>query len=400
MADFGLFDPLGTGREGKRVRRSPALAWVGVVALIAVVPAGVFLVRDPLSGGEPVAVATIGRPTPTRAPPPPQAPAIAAADATGEAAAPRLGDGEVEIQNGVRIVRPKGKGAGGSLVLHVPSADSPALAAPDPRLLEATSYGLLPKIGPDGSRPATVYARPEGLDASAAGRPKLAILIGGMGLDARATAEAATGLPGPVTFGFAPFGDDLDGQARRVRDAGHEVVLQLPMEDYGQAVDAKARALAVEAPNNGERLRWLLGRFAGYAGVGNHLGGRFLADEGALLPVLREVAIRGLYFFDDGTARRSLATASGADLGLPIVRADVVLDVKADPTAIAEALSRLEALARERGVAVGSASAVASSLAVLTRYAAAAPGRGFDLVPVSAALRLLPGAARSVGARP
>ncbi len=38
------------------------------------------------------------------------------------------------------------------------------------------------------------------------GRPKITILLGGMGLNARLTDKAIKDLPGDVSFGFAPYG--------------------------------------------------------------------------------------------------------------------------------------------------------------------------------------------------
>jgi polysaccharide deacetylase 2 family uncharacterized protein YibQ len=51
-----------------------------------------------------------------------------------------------------------------------------------------------------------------------------------MGLSPRATEAAIAGLPGAVTLGFAPYGADLARQTVLAREAGHELVLEIPME--------------------------------------------------------------------------------------------------------------------------------------------------------------------------
>ena len=50
-----------------------------------------------------------------------------------------------------------------------------------------------------------------------------------------------------------------------------------------------------------DNLAWLMGRFAGYAGVMNYMGAQLIADGQALGPVMAELARRGLVFLDDGS---------------------------------------------------------------------------------------------------
>jgi uncharacterized protein len=137
---------------------------------------------------------------------------------------------------------------------------------------------------------------------------------------------------------------------------------------------------------NIDNLTWLMSRFAGYAGVANFLGGKLTADAKALTPVLHEIAARGLFYFDDGTSSQSLAMALAPGQALAAARADVVLDSTAEPEAIEAALGRLEAIARDKGVAIGVASALPPSIATIGRFARALEARGIALVPLSAAM--------------
>jgi uncharacterized protein len=61
-----------------------------------------------------------------------------------------------------------------------------------------------------------------------------------------------------------------------------------------------------------------------------------------------------------------------------------VLDATPTPAEIDNALAKLESIARERGVAVGVASALPASIDRIAHWAKAAAGRGIVLVPVSA----------------
>ena len=69
---------------------------------------------------------------------------------------------------------------------------------------------------------------------------------------------------------------------------------------------------------------------------------------------------------------------------MPFVKAEVVLDAAPTPGEIDRALGRLEALARERGAAVGFASALPAGIDRIAKWAKAASSRGIVLVPISA----------------
>ena len=101
-----------------------------------------------------------------------------------------------------------------------------------------------------------------------------------------------------------------------------------------------------------------MSRFQGYVGVTNLMGARFTATEPALAPVLREIGKRGLIYFDDGSSPRSLAGQIAGASNVPFAKADTVLDAVPTAAEIDSALARLEATARSRGVAVGTASAL------------------------------------------
>lgn len=344
---------------------------------------------DPM-GGEPYALVPVEvRVAPDPLPDRPDAGASAQdGPKTSQSAA------EVEMQSGVSVVRGDGTAAPGAIVIRVP--DEPAAIklnpAPDPRLVERTRFGILPRIGPDGARAAQVYARPASPTGAAPSGakplPRIALVVGGLGIGEAVTADAVAKLPAPVTLAFAPYGGDLERHVTRARDNGHEVMLQAPMEpfDYPDN-DPGPHTLTARAPtqDNLDKLRWVMGRFTGYVGLVNFMGAKLTCDEAALAPVLREVSGRGLVFLDDGSSSRSVVTSVGASLKLATARADAVIDGVPRPEAVDRELGRLEDLARERGLAVGSASALPLTVERIARWAKGLEARGIRLVPVSSA---------------
>jgi len=268
----------------------------------------------------------------------------------------------------------------------IPSAQD-ARAPVDRRLLENSPHGAIPRIASNGARPAEVYARAaKPLPGQKAG-PRVAIVLGGLGISANVTDQAIENLPGPVTLAFPPYGAEVDRAVTRARAEGHEVLLQVPMEpfDYPDNDPGPQTLLtSLSADQNVDRLHWLMSRFQGYVGIANYMGARFTTSAQALAPVLKETAKRGLIYVDDGSSPRSLADQMAGANNLPFAKSQIALDVVPTPAHIDQALTRLEAMARERGTAVGFASALPASIERIAQWAKAAEGRGVLLVPISA----------------
>ncbi|MCW6510104.1 divergent polysaccharide deacetylase family protein [Lichenifustis flavocetrariae] len=300
-----------------------------------------------------------------------------------------LSAAEAEHESGVKVVRPPGSSAFPGTFIPVPQTETLALApAPDSRLVERGRYGFLPRRAPDGTRPADVYARPVSLDgALGTHAPRIALFVGGMGLNRMLTAAAAQALPPAVTFGFAPYGGDLGQQVENTRALGHEAVLQVPMESFN-ASDGSSMPRLLETADPArvtlDNLHWQMSRFSGYVGVSSFLGGKFTADAAAFSPVLKDIAARGLFYLDDGTAPRNLAATLGPSLGVPTLRADVVIDALGEPEAIDAGLKKLEAVARSKGSALGATTGLPTTVDRVAAFATALAGRGIALVPASA----------------
>ncbi len=263
--------------------------------------------------------------------------------------------------------------------------------APVKALVETSAYGPLPKVAPDGKKPADVYARPAPADPAAekiVGR--IAILVVGLGLSEATTQEAIDKLPDTISLAFGPYGRNVQDWAARARSGGHEILLQIPLEPYDYPDnDPGPHTLltSLSEDENLQRLHWLMTRFTGYVGLTNNMGAKFAAAQAAFLPVLEEARTRGLIYLDDGTGARSAATQIASDSGLLYQTAQVRIDAVPDAVEIRKALGRLEVLARERGAAVGVASSLPLTIAEIRQWADGLAARDIALIPVSAVAR-------------
>lgn len=259
---------------------------------------------------------------------------------------------------------------------------------PDPELVKMGRNGPLPIIGAGGRRPREVYARP--FDASDP-RPRIALVIGGLGLSRSMTESAIRTLPPEVTVSFTPYAKDLQLMVNAARAAGHEVLLELPMEpfDYPHNDPGPYTLLTASDPDeNLDKLDWLLSRFTGYAGVVSDQGDRMLSALDDLKPVLVALNSRGLYFLDQGKAKRSMVGMIGRETGLAWAQAVSTIDQRASRKGIDLRLLQLEEVAREKGSAIGVGDAFPVTIERIKAWAESLEAKGVVLAPVSAALAM------------
>ena len=254
----------------------------------------------------------------------------------------------------------------------------------DPALIEDSATGPLPRVAADGRTPLAAYARPFAANDI---RPRIALVIRGLGVGSSNTALALTQLSPEINFAFVPFASDLQGDVDKARGAGHEIMLELPMEPFDfPDSDPGPHALlaAASSEENVKRLDWSLSRATGYVGVMNLLGGRFMGEERAIEPILEAVSKRGLLFFDNGASSSSVAITAARHVKAPIATGTMTLDSVQTQAAIDAKLADLETAARQDGFAIGVASAYPVTIARIGEWATNAGARGFHLVPVSA----------------
>jgi polysaccharide deacetylase 2 family uncharacterized protein YibQ len=382
------------GQETVRRKRRFRLPFTGIQALAVLLGlflatfAGFALFHDDPLGGEPMTRIAIRPPNPAEE-------KLAAAPASGsEAGAKSAAKQAAPSEQKTITIIDGSSGARHDVAISGEASDKAAvdgaparMAGIDPRLLEKSRYGMIPVVA-DGLKPFTVYAA-EADRAKAAKMPVVAIVVGGLGVGAAKTTDAIMKLPAAVTLAFTPYGSDPTKLAERARAQRHEILLQIPMEpfDYPDNDPGPQTLLTTLAPEqNLDRLYWHLSRFQGYAGIANFMGARFVVTDAAMQPIVREAAKRGLGYFDDGSAPRSVAPSLAAALTMPFARADAAIDAVPTAAEIDRALGRLEALAKERGTAIGVASALPISIERISVWTKALEGHGIMLVPLTTAM--------------
>jgi uncharacterized protein len=269
-----------------------------------------------------------------------------------------------------------------------PGRDTPGpISDPDPAMLEPMANDpklLLPRISIDGRAPMAAYAA--GFDVSTL-RPRVGILIAGIGMSDGNSLAAIKSLPGGVTLAISPYAGDISHLLSVARSYEHEYLVSVPMEPEGYPVndpdDHFALMTSLPPPENLSRLRAILGRVTGYVGVTNALGPmrgeRLTSMADQFDAVLEEMGKRGLLFLDARTGQKTQAYAWNRSV-------DLVLDD--DPLDAAMLDKRLDALTRralDKGSALGIVSAPRPvAVERVTAWANTLASKGLALAPVSA----------------
>ena len=249
----------------------------------------------------------------------------------------------------------------------------------------------LPRPGPDGTLPMRVYAAYADPKEQ---RPRVGVLLAGLGMNQADSLAAIRELPPDISLAVSPYAPAPSGLLAAARQAGHEVLVSIPMEPEGYPLNDEGNmALRTTLPEmeNRHRLEWSLSRLRGYVGATGALGAlhgeRFGGVPELMAPVLDQLAQRGLLYIDP----RPGAPAPPGVVGRSV---DLVLDAPGNG-GMEAALERLERLAREHGSALGLISLSPAAIEALSVWTRALDSKQLALTPVSALAATPPGAQKA-----
>ena len=271
-------------------------------------------------------------------------------------------------------------------VITLPPRNANALPALRDDLLRDGKFGAVPAPAADGTTPFAYYRRPAGPRGD---RRPISVIVGGLGINPTLTRRAITELPPEVTLSFAAHAPNLQDWIVEARQAGHEALLELPMESAGFDVSEPGanRALRADASvaANADNLLRQLSRAQGYAGVVNYNGDRVLPRSDLMAPVLSELDRAGLAFFSDGSVDAPSLPALATATGLPYAQSFGLIDPSPDSTVIAARLSTLTQQAKAGDAALGVGFAYPQTIDALKGWSATLANEDLVLVPASAA---------------
>ncbi len=254
---------------------------------------------------------------------------------------------------------------------------------PDPALVEDSEQGPLPIISQDGRQAWRVYSRPFNVLDS---RPKVAIVLTRLGQNPEVI-RAAIRLPGVVTLAFLPQTRKLEEWVKEARDAGHEVLISLPMEplDFPRSDPGPYTLLTtLDQVENVRRLEWVLSRTTGYVGVTNFQGSRFASDSRAFRPIMNELKRRGLLFLDARSSVVSVTPQLIKSTGIAGETADKFIDTETSELRILASLEEVGEIARNTGSAIAVGEPYPVTIGTVREWLKRLDEEGLVAVPLTA----------------
>lgn len=183
-------------------------------------------------------------------------------------------------------------------------------------------------------------------------KPVVAIVIDDMGVSQRRTKDI-TSLQAPLTASFLTYSSNLAPQIENARQAGHEIMIHVPMEAQ-KKVDTAPDVLTTQMTPEELRQNFsaMLAKFHGIKGVNNHMGSKLTEDEPRMEVIMDVLKKHNLFFLDSKTSAKSKAETAAKNRRVAYGHRHVFLDNNNDKAYILGQLALTEKLARKNGYAI------------------------------------------------
>lgn len=184
-----------------------------------------------------------------------------------------------------------------------------------------------------------------------------AVIIDDFGNKMKGTQEMMK-LPFKITVAVMPFLPTTKADAEAAHQAGHDVIVHLPMEPLtGRASWLGPGAIMVDLEDDEirRRVHAALDDVPYAVGINNHMGSKVTSNEHVMRLVLEVCRERRVFFLDSHTNYRSVAGKIASELGVPSLDNHLFLDDVRTSSHIKKQLGLLckHSQEQEYGIAIG-----------------------------------------------
>jgi hypothetical protein len=181
-------------------------------------------------------------------------------------------------------------------------------------------------------------------------KAKMAFILDDLGFHRAGTKEALK-INRPITVAVLPFRPYSTQEAKSFKEAGHQVLLHLPMEPVSET-NPGAGAIYTDMTEDEikDQLRKDIADLGiEVAGVNNHMGSKATADERVMKIVLGYLQERGIFFVDSSTAPRSAVPVAAQAVGEQYALNHLFIDNVDQKDSVKKAINKLARIALEKG---------------------------------------------------
>ena len=211
------------------------------------------------------------------------------------------------------------------------------------------------EVYPDEVIPDEVVLLPPQIKPLGPKRAQIAIIIDDIGYDPAITVKLLQ-LKGPLTFSILPYAPYKTALSKKLKAAGAEIMLHLPMEPtqyprvnpgYGALLTNMTQKQLME------NLLQNLNAIKGIQGVNNHMGSKLTQFPALIYKIMAVIKERKLFFIDSLTSVNSKCKLTAGLLKIPFAQRDVFLDYQQSAEVVRKQLRVLVRLAYLHGQAIG-----------------------------------------------
>ena len=218
-------------------------------------------------------------------------------------------------------------------------------------------------------------------------KKKIAIIIDDIGCDLAPVRELLS-VDAPIAFSILPYCPYSLEASEMIHRTGKEVLLHLPMEPHAYPEVKPGPGtllLSMEDHELRQQMEKDIHNVHYIKGVNNHMGSKFMEDEGKLSVVLSYLKKKGFYFVDSRTTSHSKGQEVSKKIGLRFLSRDVFIDNNQDYTFILDTLNHLsekkDPQNKDPFLIIGHP--YPSTIEALKKAIPHLKAKGIDIVPVS-----------------
>lgn len=160
-------------------------------------------------------------------------------------------------------------------------------------------------------------------------------------------------LPAPVSVAVLPNAPHAREMATKAHNAGHEVLIHLPMAPLSKQPLEKDTLRPEMSSAEIERIiRDAVNNVPYAVGLNNHMGSAMTSSLFGMQKVMQALESYNLYFLDSVTIGNSQAMRAASGTGVKVIKRKVFLDDSQNDAAIRQQFTRAVELARRNGSAI------------------------------------------------